>query len=157
MSRHFLVTHRMFDDVFDVVPPFFGLFRLIQRFVIESLDQIVGCTFTASAVLELVSFGVVVAIEGEAIVSPATIRKRNNSCASFMIITLMHVDDGCRVKWLLSVVFSSYLKRSRAADPGKWWQQVGKRSKFRESSAKGEDRRFVTGATENFRSSPRRL
>ena len=44
MSRHFLVIHRMFDDVFDVVPPFFGLFWLIQRIVIESLDQIVGCT-----------------------------------------------------------------------------------------------------------------
>jgi len=47
--------------------------------------------FTASAVLDLVSFGVVVAIEGEAIVSPATIPKRNNSGASFMIITLMMV------------------------------------------------------------------
>ena len=72
-------------------PTFFGLYWLIQRFVIESLEQIVGVPITASAVLDLVPCGVVVAIEGDAIVSPATIRKRRNSCARFMIITLMTV------------------------------------------------------------------
>jgi hypothetical protein len=34
----------MFDDFFDFMPPFFGLFRLLQGFVIENLDQVVDRT-----------------------------------------------------------------------------------------------------------------
>jgi hypothetical protein len=66
--------------------------------------------FTASVALDLVPFGVVVANEGDAIVSPAAIPERNNRCASFMIFTLMMC---VAVKWLLSLVFASDLKRSR--------------------------------------------
>jgi hypothetical protein len=41
--RHFLVIHAMFDDLFDFMSPFFGLFRLLQGFVIEDSDQIANC------------------------------------------------------------------------------------------------------------------
>lgn len=91
-SRHFLVNHTMFDDFFGFVPPFFGLFRLLQSFVIEDLDQVVIVPFTASVAFDLVVFGVVVASEGDAMVSPATIHDRNKRCASFYDL---HVDDEC--------------------------------------------------------------
>ena len=42
--RHFLVIHTMFDDLFDFMSPFFGLFRLLQGFVIKDSDQIVDRT-----------------------------------------------------------------------------------------------------------------
>jgi len=66
-------------------------------------------------------------------VSPATIPERNNRCASLMNFTLMMV---VTVKWLLSLVFASYLKRSRDAESVKQFQQSGKRGKFWESSGK---------------------
>src|SRR4249920_226410 len=80
--------------------------------------------FTASVALDLVPFGVVVASEGDAMVSPATIPERNKRCASLMIFTLMMV---VTVKWLLSLVFASVLKRSRDDESVKRFQQGGKR------------------------------
>ncbi|HEV8328145.1 MAG TPA: hypothetical protein VGQ08_11725 [Nitrospiraceae bacterium] len=91
MFRHFLVIHTMFEDVFDFMPPFFGLFWLIQRFVIENLDQIVGRTLHRFGRARFSPVWCGGGIEGDAIVSPATIPKRNNRCASFVIITLMMV------------------------------------------------------------------
>jgi hypothetical protein len=67
--------------------------------------------FTASVALESISFGVV-ASEGDAMVVPATIPEKNNRHArrlTFMLMILVPV------KWLLSLVFTSYLKRSRDA------------------------------------------
>lgn len=63
-------------------------------------------------------------------VRPATIPERNNRCASLMIFTLMMI---VTVEWLLSLVFASYLKRSRGAESAKRFQQGGKRGKFWES------------------------
>lgn len=52
-----------------------------------------------------------------------------------MIFTLMmNVTE----KWLLSLVFASYLKRSRDAESVKRFQQGGKRGKFWESHGKRE-------------------
>jgi hypothetical protein len=69
--------------------------------------------FTASVAVALdsISFGVV-ASEGDAMVVPATIPEKNNRHArrlTFMLMILVPV------KWLLSLVFASYLKRSRDA------------------------------------------
>ena len=65
--------------------------------------------------------------------SPTTIPERNKRCASLMIFTLMMV---VTVKWLLSLVSASVLKRSRDAESVKRFQQGGKRGKFRESPGK---------------------
>jgi len=81
--------------------PFVGLLRLLQSFVIEDLDQVVDRPFTASVALEVVPFGVVVASEGDAMVSPAIIPERNSRYASIMIFMLMMV---VTVTWLLSLV-----------------------------------------------------
>jgi len=89
--------------------------------------------FTASVALDLVPFGVEVASEGDAMVSPATIPERNKRCASLMIFTLMMV---VTVKWLLSLVFASVPKRSRDAESVKRFQQGGKRGKFWEGLGK---------------------
>jgi hypothetical protein len=45
----------------------------------------------------------------------------------------LHVDDGCTVKRLLTLVFASYLKRSRDTESVQWSQQGEKRGKFWES------------------------
>jgi hypothetical protein len=55
---------------------------------------------------------VVVASDGDAMVNPATIPERNNRHASRLIFMLMMV---VTVKWLRSLVSTSYLKRSRDA------------------------------------------
>jgi hypothetical protein len=52
----------------------------------------------------------VVASEGDAMVVPAIIPEKNNRHARCLIFMLMMV---VTVKWLLSLVFTSYLKRSR--------------------------------------------
>jgi hypothetical protein len=85
-----------------------------------------------SVAVDLLPFGVA-ANEGDAMVSPTTIPERNKRCASLMIFTLMLV---VTVKWLLSLVSSSVLKRSRDAESVKQFQQGGKKEKFRESSGK---------------------
>jgi len=46
------------------------------------------------------------------------------------------------VKWLLSLVFASYLKRSRDAESVKRFQQGGKRGKFWE---RFDERRQIAG------------
>ena len=63
-------------------------------------------------------------------VSSAIIPEKNNRCASNIIFMLMMV---VAIKWLLSLVFSGYLKRSRDAESVKRFQQGGKRVKFWES------------------------
>ena len=68
-------------------------------------------------------------------VSPATIPERNNRCARLLICMSMMV---VTVKWFLSLVSASYLKRSRDAESVKWFQQGGKRGKFWESPGKRE-------------------
>jgi hypothetical protein len=65
--------------------------------------------FTASVALDSISFGVV-ASEGDTMVVPATNPEKNNRHARRLIFMLMIV---VTVKWLLSWVFTSYLKRSR--------------------------------------------
>ena len=84
-SRHFLVIHTMFDDFFDFMPPFFGLFRLLQGFVIKDWIRSLIVLLTASVALDVVPICVVVASEGDATVSPATIAERNNKSASLLI------------------------------------------------------------------------
>jgi hypothetical protein len=61
------------------------------------------------------------------LVSPATIPEKINRCASLMNFASMMV---ITVKFLLSLVFASCLKRSRDADPGKSFQQGGTRGRF---------------------------
>jgi hypothetical protein len=69
--------------------------------------------FTASVALDSIPFDVVVASEGDSLASPATIPERNIRYASLLIFMLMMV---VTVKWLLSLVFDSYLNGSRDAE-----------------------------------------
>ena len=64
-------------------------------------------------------------------VSPAAIPEINNRWASLMIFMLLKV---VAVKWLLSLIIASYLKRSRDAESVQWLQQGGKKGKFWESA-----------------------
>jgi hypothetical protein len=83
--------------------------------------------------VDSISFGVSVANEGDAVVSPATMTERNNRYVSFLIFMLMMV---VTVKWLLSLVSTSVLKRSKDAESVKRFQQGGKRGKFWEGPGK---------------------
>ena len=72
-------------------------------------------------------------------VSPSIIPEKNNRCASNVIFMLMMV---VAVKWLLSLVSSVYLKRSRDAESVKRFQRGGKRGKFWE---RFDERRQIAG------------
>ena len=91
MSRHVLVIHTMFDDVFDFMPPFLGLFSLIQRFLIERLDQFVDCTLHRFDHARFRPVWCGGCHRRRYHSQSSTIPKRSNSCASFIFITLMTV------------------------------------------------------------------
>jgi hypothetical protein len=81
--------------------PFFGRSGCFKVSLSRTWIRSLIAPFTASVALEVVPFGVVVASEGDAMVSPAIIPERNSRYASIMIFMLMMV---VTVTWLLSLV-----------------------------------------------------